>query len=39
MTLPFFSQGGTSLMVNLMAIFLLIEIAQKSSREKTQASG
>jgi cell division protein FtsW len=35
MTLPFFSQGGTSLMVNLMAIFLLIDIARKSSEKQT----
>jgi len=29
MTLPFFSQGGTSLMVNIVALFLLLDIARK----------
>ncbi len=33
MTLPFFSQGGTSLMVNWIAVFLLVDIARKSSAE------
>jgi len=31
MTLPFFSQGGTSLMVNWIAVFLLVDVARKSS--------
>jgi len=30
MTLPFFSQGGSSLMVNIAAVFLLLDIARKS---------
>jgi len=30
MNLPFFSHGGTSLMVNLAALFLLLDIARKS---------
>lgn len=30
MTLPFFSQGGTSLMVNIAAVFLLLDISRKS---------
>lgn len=29
MTLPFFSQGGTSLLVNIVFIFLLLDIARK----------
>jgi len=29
MTLPFFSQGGSSLMVNIAALFLLLDIARK----------
>ncbi len=29
MTLPFFSQGGTSLMVNIASIFILLDIARK----------
>jgi len=32
MTLPFFSQGGTSLIVNLGVIFLLLDISRKSER-------
>lgn len=32
MTLPFFSQGGTSLIVNLVLIFLLIDISRKSKQ-------
>ncbi len=30
MTLPFFSQGGSSLMVNFLALFLLLDISRKS---------
>jgi len=33
MTLPFFSQGGTSLIVNLSALFLLLDIARKPKPE------
>lgn len=33
MTLPFFSQGGTSLMVNLMILFILLDISRKSKKE------
>ncbi|MBI5272443.1 MAG: cell division protein FtsW [Chlamydiia bacterium] len=33
MTLPFFSQGGTSLIVNLVALFLLLDIARTQRRE------
>jgi cell division protein FtsW len=29
MTLPFFSQGGSSLMVNIMALFILLDISRK----------
>ncbi len=29
MTLPFFSQGGTSLMINLVVVFLLLDISRK----------
>lgn len=29
-TLPFFSQGGTSLLVNIMAIFMLLSVAKKN---------
>lgn len=41
-TLPFFSQGGSSLLVNILAIFIIVQISQ-SSRErrndkKTKAS-
>lgn len=28
-TLPFFSQGGTSLLVNIMAVFMLLSVAKK----------
>ncbi|HEV7736051.1 MAG TPA: FtsW/RodA/SpoVE family cell cycle protein, partial [Chlamydiales bacterium] len=31
MTLPFFSQGGTSLIVNLGIIFLLLDISRKNA--------
>ncbi|HLB52835.1 MAG TPA: putative peptidoglycan glycosyltransferase FtsW [Chlamydiales bacterium] len=31
MTLPFFSQGGTSLIVNLVLLFLLLDISRKSN--------
>jgi len=34
MTLPFFSQGGTSLIVNLGIVFLLLDISRKSSLQK-----
>ncbi len=30
MTLPFFSQGGSSLMVNFIALFILLDISRKS---------
>lgn len=33
MTLPFFSQGGTSLIVNLAALFILLDIARKRKPE------
>jgi len=33
-TLPFFSQGGTSLMVNIIAIFLLLSIAKQTKVKK-----
>jgi len=33
MTLPFFSQGGTSLIVNIVALFILLDIARKSKPE------
>ncbi len=33
MTLPFFSQGGTSLIVNLAALFILLDIARKPKPE------
>ncbi len=33
MTLPFFSQGGTSLMVNIAILFILLDISRKSKRE------
>jgi cell division protein FtsW len=36
-TLPFFSQGGTSLIVNIVAIFLLLNIAsQKKEKEEEE---
>lgn len=31
MTLPFFSQGGTSLIVNLSIVFLLLDVSRKSA--------
>lgn len=33
MTLPFFSQGGTSLMINIVILFILLDIARKSKSE------
>ena len=30
MTLPFFSQGGTSLIINMIAVTLLVNIARRS---------
>lgn len=33
MTLPFFSQGGTSLMVNIIILFILLDISRKSKQE------
>jgi cell division protein FtsW len=33
-TLPFFSQGGTSLIVNLMALFLILSVAASSKEKK-----
>ena len=33
-TLPFFSQGGTSLIVNIIAIFLLLSVAQNKKIKK-----
>lgn len=36
-TLPFFSQGGTSLIINLMAIFLILSIAATSKVRKVTA--
>jgi len=33
-TLPFFSQGGTSLMVNIIAIFLLLSVAKEKKNKK-----
>ncbi len=36
-TLPFFSQGGTSLIVNIMAIFLLIQVAYEKEKSKATA--
>ncbi len=37
MTLPFFSQGGTSLMVNMAALFVLLDIGRKSKRVEDDA--
>ncbi len=37
MTLPFFSQGGTSLIVNIGALFLLLDVARKSKVELSDA--
>jgi len=33
-TLPFFSQGGTSLIVNIIAIFMLLSVAKKTKEKK-----
>lgn len=33
MTLPFFSQGGTSLIVNLVIVFIFLDIERKAKRE------
>lgn len=35
MTLPFFSQGGSSLIMNIVALFLLLDIARKSATAKS----
>jgi cell division protein FtsW len=35
MTLPFFSQGGTSLMINLGIVFLLLDISRKQGLTKS----
>lgn len=37
MTLPFFSQGGTSLMVNVMILFILLDISRKTKRVSYEA--
>lgn len=34
MTLPFFSQGGTSLMINLVVVFLLLDISRRQEERK-----
>jgi cell division protein FtsW len=31
MTLPFFSQGGSSLMINLICLFILLDISRKQA--------
>jgi cell division protein FtsW len=36
MTLPYFSQGGSSLMVNLICLFILLDISRKSSLKQVQ---
>lgn len=33
MTLPFFSQGGTSLMINIVILFILLDVSRKSKAE------
>ncbi len=38
MTLPFFSQGGSSLMVNFIALFILLDISRKTKRSEYGAS-
>lgn len=37
-TLPFFSQGGSSLIANIAALFILLDIARKSKSEVENAS-
>ena len=37
MTLPFFSQGGSSLIANIGALFLLLDVARKSKAEAPNA--
>ena len=39
MTLPFFSQGGTSLMVNLIILFILLDISRQSILKREIRSG
>lgn len=39
MTLPFFSQGGTSLIVNLAIVFLFLDIGRKSMRGVSNHAG
>jgi cell division protein FtsW len=38
MTLPFFSQGGTSLLVNFIALFILLDIARKPNLKAVYGS-
>jgi cell division protein FtsW len=37
-TLPFFSQGGSSLVVNMVVFFLLLDIHRKNEKEKSSLS-
>jgi cell division protein FtsW len=37
MTLPFFSQGGSSLMMNMISLFVLLDIARKTKSEAYEA--